>query len=254
MAVVFQSKRARLFLVPEGVRGNSRAVPGIASFALSGGEAPTSEIVDFEGATTLTGFPRPASIECSVTKYVPYHSVWRQINAEALEGGETQFELRFRGVTVVAPTAATVTAAIDSATGVVTFAGGAALPSVSLVDVGMFIVIDNDPYKVESVSGEGRVDASAVNIVAASIAYSGVGDRVAADVDAAAFSIEVPNLRFGPFPTAIANSDLPSAESEGGMSSTLSLRPNNKDIDWAPVQVDRANNAPDYLSDGNPEA
>ena len=236
MAVVFQSKRARLFW--RGTEGDKfLAVPGIASFALSGGEAPTSEVVDFESATTLTGFPRPASIECSVTKYVPYHSVWRQINAAALAGDEGQFELRFRGVTLFTPAAADP-AQVTLAGGNLTWTEedqGQKAPSLTLIDVGMLLLIGDDAFRIEE-TGEALTD---INVKALADPAVGVFTQAHAIGNV---GLQVPNLAFGPFPTAIANSDLPSAESEGGMSSTLSLRPNSKNIDWSPKIIDPAVN------------
>ena len=197
-------------------------IPGISSYTESGGEAPERDIVAFSGVAKRSGHPRVPSIEMNAV-YQPAHSAWRALRVASQAGTI----LRFRATTKekkpfsLDKTGETVAIA---ATGVVTFAGSEKPDFTSgQFGVGMVIEVGGEKYTIDSIS------SAATPVVKVAPAPD---PAVGAARD---YSIKLPSMRRGPFSATVRIVGNVSLESEGDMTTTLTLAPTAQLPEWSIV-------------------
>ena len=195
-------------------------VPGINSYTESGGEAPERDIVTFDGVAKRSGHPRVPSIELNAT-YSPAHAAWKAMRAASIKGTLLDFQLTTKEETMKSITGSANTVAI-ALTGVVTFAG-AIKPAVKLLGPGMVIKVGSSKYVIDSISD------AATPVVMVKPAPS---TAVAAT---ATYSIVLPSMRRGPFDARVRLAGNVSLESEGDMTTTLTLAPRVQLSEWSIV-------------------
>ena len=198
-------------------------IPGIASWAESGGDAPTREIVAFEGVASRTGRARPQNIECEVSSYLPHHIAWQTIREAVNDAGTLSFQLFTPAAsTILAETSSGLTVAFTKDDGTATFAGsGSPDLSTSTFAPGMVIKVKGDTksYVIQSITD----DSSSVTKVAIEVLESGIAPASA--VSAEVYSIIIPQLRRGPFSAQIVNADKATLRAEADLAATLTLQP-----------------------------
>ena len=195
-------------------------VPGINSYTESGGEAPERDIVTFDGVAKRSGHPRVPSIELNAT-YSPAHAAWKEIRTASIKGTLLDFRLTTKEETMKSITGPANTVAI-ALTGVVTFAG-AIKPDVKLLGPGMVIKVGSSKYVIDSISD------AATPVVTVKPAPS------TAVPATSAYSIVLPSMRRGPFDARVRLAGNVSLESEGDMTTTVTLAPRAQLSEWSIV-------------------
>ena len=198
-------------------------IPGIASWAESGGDAPTREIVAFEGVASRTGRARPQNIECEVSSYLPHHRAWQIIREAVADAGTLSFQLFTpAAATILAETASGITAALVKDDATVTFAGSSSPDlSTSTFAPGMVLKIKGDTknYVIQSIVD----NSTAVTKVTMEVFEGDAAPGTA--VSAEVYSIIIPQLRRGPFAAQIVNADKATLRAEADLAATLTLQP-----------------------------
>ena len=188
-------------------------VPGITSYAESGGEAPERDVVAFSGVAKRTGHPRLPSIEMNAV-FAPAHSAWQALRTAADAGTVLKFRFTTKKETVEAITGTGNSVAIDLA-GDVTFAGNK--PDAKLMGPGQVIQIGGNSHVIDTVS-----DAGAVKVKPAPDPAVGATET---------YSIVLPSMRRA-FNAAVRLAGLASIDSEGDMTTTLTLAPRTSLPNW----------------------
>ncbi len=195
-------------------------VPGINSYTESGGEAPERDIVTFGGVGKRSGHPRVPSIELNAT-YSPAHAAWKAMRAASLKGTLLDFRLITKEEAVKSITGPSNTVAIAD-TGVVTFAG-TVQPAVGLLGPGMVIKVGSKKFVIDSISD------AATPVVKVKPAPA------SAETAKPTYSIVLPSMRRGPFDARVRLAGNVSLESEGDMTTTLTLAPRVQLSEWSIV-------------------
>ena len=197
-------------------------VPGVADVSASGGEAPETDIVTFEGVAKATGHARVPSFSVQVPLYNPLVAAFRYMRDNA--GSRISFRLTTEesvvqdfGSTTLAIVANTGVATLSINTAAGSFAGW---EKDDRVKIGMVIKPDSgsDRYTLESITS----NTEAV--------VSGVSSNVSPA--ASTFELVIPALRDSFVGTVRSGSsyELPA---EGGMNKTLSITPTGPLENWS---------------------
>ena len=196
------------------------AVPGITSYTESGGEAPERDIVAFSGVAKRSGHLRVPSIEMNAV-YSPAHAAWRALRTVSLKGTLLQFRLTTKKETFESISGSGNTVAI-AVTGVVTFAG-TLRPNFAegVIGPGQVIEANSENYVIDSIS-----DAATPVVTVKPAPDSAVTAKTP-------YAIVLPSLRRGPFRATIRVLGNSSLESEGDMSTTVTLAPRGKLPEWS---------------------
>ena len=194
-------------------------IPGISGYTESGGEAPERDVVAFSGVAKRSGHPRVPSIELQAV-YQPAHAAWKAMREASIDGEVLKFRMTTKEETFFAIDKTGHTVAI-AATGVVTLAG-AVKPDFTEAQygVGQVIKVGGSSYVIDSISG----DTPPV-----------VKVKPAPDSAAAAamdYKVVLPSLQRGPFGATVRLADNVSLESEGDMTTTLTLAPRGRLPEW----------------------
>ena len=228
-----------------------RFVPGISSWTESGGDAPTRDVVAWEGVGSKTGRQRPQTIECEVAAYAPQHPGWKFIRAAAVSKTVIRVRLTTLKESVYKGTAAAKNRTIEVAdadkdSGIVTVkavAEGPAEPdfSSSTFAPGMVIVVGGKNYTIAYIKGinenagdeeEGLTNPAGDGIGKVLRISPAPGAAIAA---AGTYEVIIPALRRGPFPAEIVTTDNSTLAAEGDLSSGLTLRPKSLLPEWTVV-------------------
>ena len=229
--------------------GKWRFVPGISSWTESGGDAPTRDVVAFEGVGSKTGRQRPQTIECEVAAYAPQHPGWKYMRAAAV--AKTVIRVRLTSLKEViykgTAEAKNRTIAIAETTGLVTtkaVAQGPAEPDFteSTFAPGMVIEIGNDRYTIAYIKGI-NTNAADEEQGLTNPANDGIGvimrvtaaGAIAAVAATGVYNVVIPALRRGPFAAEIVTTDNSTLAAEGDLSSGLTLRPKSLLPEWTVV-------------------
>ena len=219
--------------------GTWKFVPGISSWTESGGDAPTRDVVAFEGVGSKTGRQRPQTIECEVSAYAPQHPGWKFLRNAAVNKTVIRVRLTtlkediYQGVDGKNRTIAIAT------TGLVTVDGAFTEPDFksSTFAPGMAIKIkgDNTNYIIEYIDGinENAADEEMGLTDTVPMRVSPKPDSDVAANDE--FSVIIPALRRGPFAAEIVTTDNSTLAAEGDLSSGLTLRPKSLLPEWTVV-------------------
>ena len=183
-------------------------IPGIQSYSESGGEAPERDVVGFDGVAKRSGHLRIPTIEMSAV-YSPVHAAWAALRDVALKGALLQFRLTTKKDDVDSQTGSTNTAAIAT-TGVVTFAGNEPEIEAAGVAPGQVLVVDSKNYVIDSISAAGVITVKPAP-----------DSAIAAKEN---WKIILPSVR-RTFAATVRLADRASLESEGDMTTTLTLAP-----------------------------
>ena len=197
-------------------------VPGITSYTESGGEAPERDVVAFSGVAKRSGHPRVPSIEMNAV-YSPAHAAWRALRTFSFKGTLLQFRLITKKETFESISGPGNTVAIAD-TGVVTFAG-TVQPNFAegVIGPGQVIEVNSKNYVIDSIS-----DAATPVVKVKPAPDSAVTAKTP-------YAIVLPSLRRGPFRATIRVLGNSSLESEGDMSTTLTLAPRGQLSEWSIV-------------------
>ena len=192
-------------------------VPGINGYTESGGEAPERDVVTFDGAAKRSGHPRVPSIEVSAV-YTPAHAAWKALRKASIDGTLLDFRFITKEVPQFTAIGSTNTVAI-AATGVVTFAGTVKPDFQSgKIGLGQVIEVGSGTYVIDSIS-DATPPLVKVKPATAVTAASG-------------YKIVLPSMRRGPFSSTVRLAGNVSLESEGDMSTTLTLAPIAQLPEW----------------------
>ncbi len=196
-----------------------KELPGVNSYSETGGEAPERDIVAFSGVAKRSGLPRVPSVEINAV-YQPSHAAWRAMREAAAAGTLFRFRVTTKEEERFAINKALHTVAIP-ATGVVSFAG-ADKPDFTTGEygVGMAIKVGGKKHVIDSIS-----DAAPPVVKVA----PAPGTPVGAAID---YKIVLPSLRRGPFSATVRIVGNVSLESEGDMTTTLTLAPRAQLPEW----------------------
>lgn len=208
--------------------GNWIKVPGVGSFTESGGEAPTREVVAFEGAVTEVGVSRPPTVECAIPVFNPQHTSFRELRGYRIS--RTSLEFRFITKPELLYSSDPVTLAV-AVTGVGTIAA--------------VTTANPDPFKSgtkprdENDLPGALVRIGATDLILFFISSSGVpnfrradnGNIPSAAIVASIFEIYKPSL-VRQFVGKVALSDRATMSAESRLESTLRLQPNGELPDW----------------------
>ena len=194
-------------------------IPGISGYTESGGEAPERDVVAFSGVAKRSGHPRVPSIELQAV-YQPAHAAWRAMRKASIEGGVLQFRMTTKEESLFAIDKTGHTVAI-AATGVVTLAG-AVKPDFTEAQygVGQVIKVGGDNYVIDSISDDASPEVKV---------KPAPDTAVGAATD---YKIVLPSLQRGPFGATVRLADNVSLESEGDMTTTLTLAPRGRLPEW----------------------
>ena len=207
------SEGARVQVSTDG--SNWMDVPGVASYTVSGGEAPTRTVTAFEGTAQVTGRPQPQTIELDATAPVLAHPAWTTMYSAFQNGNILNFRLITEEVEVREASAGNTLGI--ATTGIVTFAAatGSTAPDFTgnSFNVGMALKV-----------GTGN---SAVYHLVSKVTTAGVvtvspapGSAVAPNTQ---YAIVVPRTRQGPFTARVTTSSNISLASEADLASNASL-------------------------------
>lgn len=182
---------------------------GASSYTESGGEAPTRESVDFQNVIQIVGKARPATVELNIANFGNFAmKVWRDIRAARDSQSLLNWRVTFPGRILVPQTEASQTVAVTTA-GATTFAGTEAQNFTSGdFSEGNVIVVGNNNLVIESISNNGVVTVSPPSSA----------------ISATRYSIVEPGMRIQ-FKAAVQNFGNLTADSEGQVTTTLSLAP-----------------------------
>ena len=133
--------------------GNSFEVPGINSFAIGTGEAPSDTTPSFEGSFTTLGEAPVGDVNFAIVSYIPNHPAWAMIEDAHENSNILRWKIKTPPKVIFGPSAGLAKADIVAATGEVNLAGGNA--GVSLTDQtvqrGMVLKIGSKSYTIVSV-------------------------------------------------------------------------------------------------------
>ncbi len=196
--------------------GKFAEVPGVTGYSESGGEAPDREIVSFGTVAKRTGLARVPTVEVQAV-YQPAHPVWKGLRKAMLDGTALRFQLETRGETVYEIDKDGHTAAIAAKSGAVTLVGDEK-PDLSepRFGEGMVLQIGSAKRVIRSISADGAAAVEGTDAVGAAKDYK----------------ILLPSLRRGPFPATVRSAGNVSLESEGDLTTTLSLSPRAPLPEW----------------------
>ena len=196
-------------------------LPGIQGYTESGGEAPERDVVTFAGVAKKSGHPRVPSIEVSAA-YSPVHAAWKAIRKASIDGTLLQFRFTTKKKPQFTAIGAANTVAI-AYTGVVTFAG-TMKPDVAggLIGLGQVIEIGSDAYVIDSISDAATPVVTVKPAPATAVTAT------------ASYKIVLPSLRRR-FSATVRLAGNVSLESEGDMSTTLTLAPRVQLSEWSIV-------------------
>lgn len=194
-------------------------IPGISGYTESGGEAPERDVVAFSGVAKRSGHPRVPSIELQAV-YQPAHAAWKAMREASVGGKVLQFRMTTQEESLFAIDKAAHTVALAT-TGVVTLAG-AVKPDFTEAQygVGQVIKVGGDNYVIDSISDDATPEVKV---------KPAPKTAVAAATD---YEIVLPSLRRGPFGATVRIADNVSLESEGDMTTTLTLAPRGRLPEW----------------------
>ena len=203
-------------------------VPGVGSFRETGGDAPTRDVVAFEGTATLTGRSRVPTVECDVSAYLPYLKPWRDIRTAALAQRALEFRLQTPKDTIFTGDG-TTTAAI--AAGVLTLAGGNPPDLLSpQYAPGVCVEAGSELFVIESIVT--KLTANVLAVAADGTFSSAATSALSSTTD---WSLTRPVLIRGPFAAKVANTDRSQLASESNLLSALRLQPLANLPQWIPV-------------------
>lgn len=229
------SEAAALWYRDPAVSGSALAiVPGVGSFRETGGDAPTRDVVGFEGTSTLTGRSRVPTVECDVSAYLPHLKAWRDIRQAALDQRALEFRLTTPLDTIFTGDSDD-TLAITMTTGafVIAEVGGDGAPDLLAPQYApglCFVTAADVLYVIESI---------ATKLTGTVLAAD--GSAPSADVAAApGWKIIRPTLIRGPFAAKVANTDRSQLASESNLLSALRLQPLANLPQWLPSITDPA--------------
>ena len=197
-------------------------IPGIQGYTESGGEAPERDVVTFDGVGKKSGHPRVPSIEVSAA-YSPAHTAWKAIRQASIKGTLLQFRFTTKKQEPSFTASGNANTVAIATTGVVTFAG-TQKPDFAAGEIGLGMVIEvgTDNYIIDSISGDPivvKVKPAPDSAVSATVSYK----------------IVLPSLRRGPFGATVRLAGNVSLESEGDMTTTLTLAPRAHLPEWSIV-------------------
>lgn len=194
-------------------------ISGSASVTESGGAAPTTDIVAFEGIARIGGRRRIPEITIEVPAFMPALDVHRKVERAAVES--TGVRLRYTSEEVVQYAGADGVEAAIATDGVVTVTGTGA-PSLLSDDFG-----PGTAFRIGSAT-----------YVIASINDSGVATVAPAPTTAVAkttYTLVIPSVRRGPIVGKFSEAGNISAATESGLASTLTFQPRSQLPAWTVV-------------------
>ena len=160
-------------------------VPGISSFSIGVGEAPTDTTSAFEGSFAVIGEAPIGDVTFTLASYIPNHQAWIDID-NALDNGDS---LGWRITTpereVLATTPNGTTAAIAKDATAVTFAKQPDAWTNKTIQRGMALVVGTTYYTIASISDD---DTATVAINRA--------DAPGSAVSASVYKVVLPSLRW----------------------------------------------------------
>ena len=223
--VVRRTEGARLFY-----QSGSKwyRIPGISNFSVSGGDAPVTEDVAFEGSARSTGELRPQSVECKGF-YTPDHPSWDALvdAAEAKQRFTFRFEIPSKHVwppttdSDGVDTGTGITLAITDA-GVATFVGAKAPdPADSSYGPGQSFKLGSTMVPISRVDHGADGDTA---ILKAKAGFFVRADSVSESISASVYRIQLPTLQ-RTFIAEVANVDADQADTESSMTTPLVLSP-----------------------------
>ena len=195
-------------------------LPYIGDISASGGEAPESDVVTFQGVGKITGHLRVPSISIAIPSYVPNLAAWTDLQDAAQDGDAVNWRITTKEDPFYTASGATNTAAI-AITGVVTFVGNTPDFTAPDYDAGLVIEVGSNKYTIDSITSAGVVTVKPAPSTAVAATQS--------------WEILNPSRRLGPFIATIrsvGNFDLPA---EGALSTTLELTPRAALSGWTIV-------------------
>ena len=189
-------------------------IPGTASIAESGTEAPTREVSTLVNKIQVVGNVAPPTIEFTISAYAPAHDTNRVLRDALINNTILSFRYRFDGQVLNTVAGAGNTVGIAT-TGVVTFAWAddplidftneAYGPGISIKPAG------RDRYIVDSISAAGELKVKPVP----NAAITGV----------VGYEIEVPPIYRPSFPARVMSFDNVDAGSESSLATSLGVAP-----------------------------
>lgn len=183
-------------------------LPGVSSWAESGGDAPTNDVIAFEAIATVTGRPRPQQIDLETVSYTPLHPGWKEVRKASRGSTPLQVRLTTPKLTFFSGAADTLCAIAN--TGVCTFSGDGSNADFTgdQYAPGMAIEIGGTPYTIVSIT-----DAGVVTV-----------DHKAA-VAAATYNVIIPSMRRGNdgFTANVTVADRASLRADGEMVTAVSF-------------------------------
>lgn len=186
-------------------------IPGTASIAESGSEAPTREVATLVNKIQVVGNVAPPTIEFTISAYAPMHDTNRVLREALINNTILSFRYRFAGQRLATP--ATGRTAAIATTGVVTFAGtGAAIDfSNEAYGPGIALKIGNAYHIVDTISEDGQ------DLV--------VKPSPTSQVAAASFEVWVAPIYRPSFPARVMSFDNVDAGSESSLATSLGIAP-----------------------------
>ena len=164
--------------------GNSFEVPGINSFAIGTGEAPSDTTPSFEGSFTTLGEAPVGDVNFAVVSYIPNHPAWAVIEKAHEDSQILRWKIKTPPKVIYGPSVAGVTAAIKI-TGEVTLVGDGVDLTDQTVQRGMVLKVGGKLYTIVSVDGAAGGKMYVIPVIPV--------DPVAA-IAAAVYSILIPAL------------------------------------------------------------
>lgn len=193
-------------------------IPGVASIAESGSEAPTREVSTLANVIQITGNIRPPTIEITIPAYAPMHDTNRILRDALIDNTTLQFRYRFEGQVLATVSGAGNTLAIATS-GAVTLAWSDD-PLVDFTDEAYGPGIALKPTTGPNANTYFIVDTiSATGALAVRPAPSA---QVAAAVG---YEVSVPPIYRPSFPARVMSFDNADAGSESSLATSLGLAP-----------------------------
>jgi len=186
-------------------------IPGMTNYSETGGEAPTREVVAWEGSAQRVGSPRPPTVEFGMTAS-PAHRTWGKLRTAYTSTTSLQFRMTTKEESVFGPSSSGVTARV-AAGGAVTLAGDGADFSSAEYAPGMILKVGAVNYVIDSISSTGEVKVTDED-----------GTSATASAAAATYQVLIPSLRRS-FTARVSIADRISLENEGNMEATVTLAP-----------------------------
>lgn len=186
-------------------------IPGTASIAESGSEAPTREVATLVNKIQVVGNVAPPTIEFTISAYTPMHDTNRVLREALINNTILSFRYRFAGQVLATPASGRMAAIATS--GAVTFSGtGTAIDFTGeAYGPGISLKIGNTWHVVDSI----HPTTGALTVKPAP------GSQIAA----AAFTVEVPPIFRPAFPARVMSFDNVDAGSESSLATSLGIAP-----------------------------